>query len=158
MSKTQTKTKSMTIVDVDPRVRMKEVRRQVAAAHKQGKRIDLMGFTGDDIARSQIALQDLLSKEQEKHQRARGHIVDQKEIIYAITQMSMMISDHATESLLRDQGDKADLGQALRKERNLHALANAAVKELLTENEQLTADLEAAMNSLRTALNGSTNG
>ena len=156
MSKTQTK--SMTVVDVNPRVRMKEVRRQVAAAHKQGKRIDLMGFTGDDIARSQIALQDLLSKEQEKHARARGHIVDQKEIIGIISEMSQFISNHSMDRLLRDQNRMADLSTALRKEQELHGMANAAVAELLVENQRLTGEVEDTMNTLRVALNGSING
>lgn len=156
MSKTQTK--SMTIVDVNPRVRMKEVRRQVAAAHKQGKRIDLMGFTGDDIARSQIALQDLLSKEQEKHARARGHIVDQKKIIGIISEISQFVANHSLERLLTDQDRMADLATALRKEQELHGMANAAVAELLVENQRLTGEVEDTMNTLRVALNGSING
>lgn len=154
MSKIQTK--SMTVVDVNPRVRMKEVRRQVAAAHKQGKRIDLMGFTGDDIARSQIALQDLLSKEQEKHARARDHIVSQKEIIGIITEMSQFISNHSVERLLQDQQRMADLATALRKEQELHGMANQAVNELINENARLTGEVEDTMNTLRVALNGST--
>ena len=158
MSKTKTQSKALTLPKVDPRVRMKEVRRMVAAAHKQGKRIDLMGFEGDDIARSQIALQDLLSNEQKRHAKARGHIVDQKEAIQVIGEMAAFISGHATERLLRDLDRMADYATALRREQELHGLANNAVAELMTENEQLTLDLEAAMNSLRTALNGSTNG
>lgn len=156
MSKTQTK--SMTVVDVDPRVCMKEVRRMVAAAHKQGKRIDLMDFTGDDIARSQIALQDLLSKEQEKHARARDYIVRQKKIIEIISEMSIVVSNHATENLLRDQDRIADLATSLRKEQELHGLANAAVAELLAENQRLTGEVEDTMNTLRVALSGTING
>lgn len=154
----KTKTKSMTVVDVNPRVRMKEVRRMVAAAHKQGNRIDLMGLTGDDIARSQIALQDLLSKEQEKHARARGHIVDQKLFIDNIIEMSNTISNHSLERLLTDQDRMADLATALRKEQELHNLANAAVIKLLDENQRLTSEVEDTMNTLRVALNGSING
>lgn len=155
MSKTQTK--SMTVVDVNPRVRMKEIRRQVAAAHKQGKRIDLMGFTGDDIARSQIALQDLLTKEQEKHSKARNHIVNQKIIITILTEMSQFISNHSAERLLRDQQHMTDLATALRKEQELHGMANQAVNELINENARLTGEVEDTMNTLRVALNGSTN-
>ena len=60
------------------RQRMLEVRQMVAKAVKNNTRVDLMGFTGTDIARSQIALQDLLSKEQEKHAKAGDHIVSLK--------------------------------------------------------------------------------
>lgn len=158
MSKTKTQSKALTLPTVDPRVRMKEVRALVAKAHKQGQRIDLMGFEGDDIARSQIALQDLLSNEQKRHAKARGHIVDQKKTIQIIGEMMAFISDHSTERLLRDQERMAQYATALRREQKLHGMANDAVAELMTDNEQLTADLEATMNSLRVALNGSTNG
>jgi len=78
--KTKNKTE-MTIVptqesDTYKRNRMLEVRFMVAKAVKNNDRVDLMDFEGTDIARSQIALQDLLTKEQEKHAKARGHIMD----------------------------------------------------------------------------------
>ena len=158
MSKTKTKSKELTLAQVDPGVRMKEVRAAVAHAHKQGKRVDLMGFTGDDIARSQIALQDLLTKEQEKHSKARDHIVEHKEAIQALGEMMAFIGGHSTQRLLNDQERMGQLTTALRREQELHGMANAVVAELMTDNEQLTADLEATMNSLRVALNGSTNG
>jgi len=156
MSKTQTK--SMTLVDVDPRVRMKEVRRMVAAAHKQGKRIDLMGFTGDDIARSQIALQDLLDREKERHARARDHIVEQKEVILIIAQMTALISNSSIETLLRYQDEKVDLVQAVGRKNALLQQAEIAISELSEQNKQLTTEIEDTMNTLRIALNGNIHG
>lgn len=60
------------------RGRMLEVRKAVAKAVKKDKRVDLMNFSGTDIARSQIALQDLLMREKEKHKKASSHIVSLK--------------------------------------------------------------------------------
>lgn len=163
MSKTKTKTEMALVSETAEsssykRQRMLDVRRMVAKAVKQGRRVDQLGLTGTDIARSQIALQDLLDREKERHARARSHIVDQKEIIEIITVMSMLISESATESLLRDQDRIAELATAFYSEQNLHQLAQKAVHEVLNENSRLTGELEDTMNTLRVALNGSTNG
>lgn len=68
------------------RKRMLQVRREVANAVKNGKRVDLMGYEGTDIARSQIALQDLLDSERKSHAKARGHII-------ALKDASMMVAN-----------------------------------------------------------------
>lgn len=163
MSKTQTKSTDLELTPVQEsqsykRLRMSDVRQIVAASHKQGKRIDLMGFSGDDIARSQIALQDLLSKEQEKHAKARGHIVDMKDIIITLGELMNFIGESSIERMIKDQEKLGNLTQALNQERQLHVMANNTVHELLGQNQTLTSELEDTMNTLRVALNGSSNG
>jgi hypothetical protein len=158
MSKTKTQSKALALPQVDPRVRMKEVRDAVAAAHKNNQRIDLMGFKGDDIARSQIALQDLLTDEQARHKRARGHIVEQKEILMALAEMIAFMGNHATERLVRDQEKLGRLAQELRATSAQNALLHQQEHALLDENAQLSVDLEAAVNTVRIVLNGNTNG
>jgi len=154
MSKTATKSSELTLTSVDPRVRMKEVRALVANAHKQGCRIDLMDFTGDDIARSQIALQDLLTKEQTKHAKARGHIVDQKDIIWAVTMMSQMVADSATENLLRDQDKFAHLSNInADMEQECNRLSEGWHQTQIALDETLS-KLAAAMQTVKTMAEG----
>lgn len=102
------KTKSQDLVIVDEtneykKQRMLEVRSIVAKAVLNNQRVDLLGFEGSDIARSQIALQDLLTKEREKHARARGHILDGKDELdftgFMVENMAHMI-DLMSEALL----------------------------------------------------------
>lgn len=79
--------------------RMKEVRTMVARAHKQGKRIDQMGFEGTDIPRAMIALQDLLTKTQERHRKATGHIA----FAQNMGETMSFIMNHATNDLMEQQ-------------------------------------------------------
>lgn len=96
---TKTKTKQYTEVistEESPslkRQRMKDVRSMVASAIKHDKRVDLMGFVGTDIPRTQIALQDLLLAEKEKHAKARDHIIDQKQAIEILVEILGECSD-----------------------------------------------------------------
>ena len=117
-----------------------------------------MGFTGDDIARSQIALQDLLDREKERHARARDHIVEQKEVILIIAQMTALISNSSIETLLRYQDEKVDLVQAVGRKNALLQQAEIAISELSEQNKQLTTEIEDTMNTLRIALNGNIHG
>jgi len=158
MPKTKTKPNELTLVGVDPRVRMKEVRSMVAYAHGQNHRIDLIDFSGDDIARSQIALQDLLTDEQARHKRARGHIVEHKEIIKSLSMMMHLFGTHSTNRLLRDQEKLGNMAQELRATSAQNALLHQQQDALLDENAQLSVDLKAAVNTVRIALKGSTNG
>ena len=155
MSKTKTKSSALaTLTGVDPRVRMKEVRAMVALAHKQGARIDLMGFKGDDIARSQIAIQDLLSKEQAKHSAARGHIVEQKSIICAVTMMTQIIAESATENLLRDQDKLAHLSNInADMEQECNRLSESWHQTQIALDEALS-KLSAAMQTVKTMAEG----
>jgi hypothetical protein len=149
-------TNTVTFVNANPRTRMKEIRNMVAKAHKQGQRIDLMGFTGDDIARSQIALQDLLTKEQMKHAKAREHILDYKEVTDTLAEVILDLNVYKTTILANYQDEIKSLKEQLDKECNLHNMAYNAVEELTSANVVLTTQLEDTMNTLRIALNGGT--
>jgi len=97
--------------------RMKEVRTMVARAHKQGKRIDQMGFEGTDIPRAMIALQDLLAKSKERHRKATQHIAFANNMGEAFA----FIMDHATATTLEQQARIAELSTALYNERVSHS-------------------------------------
>ena len=62
MTKTTTKLTEVVTTEESPgykRQRMLEVRQIIANAVKNNQRVDQLGFTGTDIAHSQIALQEL---------------------------------------------------------------------------------------------------
>ena len=114
MTKTTAKMTEVITTEESPsykRQRMLEVRQIVANAVKNNQRVDQLGFTGTDIARSQIALQDLLDKERQKHSRARHHILNLKDDtmflsdVMQMTQtgMMMIISDLSAKVLHQDK-------------------------------------------------------
>jgi len=118
-TKTSTVT-SMVPIEESPsfkRQRMKEVRTMVARAHKQGKRIDQMGFEGTDIPRAMIALQDLLSKTQERHRKASQHISMANHIGEGVA----MILDFAANTQVDMQARIGELSMALHNEQMSHA-------------------------------------
>lgn len=115
MSKTKSKTNQMTLVDEDPRVRMKQVRAEVAEAVKFNRRVDLMNYSGADVPRAMIALQDLLAKEKQKHAKARGHIMDRNESIEAMSEMLTLISVFATNKIIGDQEQLGQMAEEIRK-------------------------------------------
>lgn len=93
MAKTKSTDVATTSVKVDPRKAMKLVRSEVKKAVKQNKRVDEMGYTGNDIPRSQIALQDLLDRESTRHAKAREHILFLKEGIEAMGAMIQFLTE-----------------------------------------------------------------
>ena len=114
MTKTTAKLTEVITTEESPsykRQRMLEVRQIVANAVKNNQRVDQLGFTGTDIARSQIALQDLLDKERQKHSRARHHILNLKnanmflsnDMQMTQTGMMMVISDLSDKVLQQDK-------------------------------------------------------
>lgn len=114
MTKTTAKLTEVVTTEESPsykRQRMLEVRQIVANAVKNNQRVDQLSFTGTDIARSQIALQDLLDKERQKHSRARHHILNLKnETMFLCdvmqmtkTGMMMVISDLSDKVLEQDE-------------------------------------------------------
>lgn len=144
------KTKSQELVVVEEtneykKKRMREVRQMVAKAVANNQRVDLMGFEGSDIARSQIALQDLLTKEREKHTRARGHIINMKdetfmlatflslttEAVTTLTQQ-MIQDDHVIRAMEGDNQRLADGWQKTIEEKD--ALSRSMVS-LIRENK-----------------------
>lgn len=160
MSKTQTKSRALTSVastEESPsykRQRMKEVRALVARAVVNNQRVDLMGFEGTDIARSQIALQDLLSKEQEKHSRARGHIMNLKEDTMFLAEI-MEVSVTGMMITIGGLADQVESKQHMLNNAHdeCHRLAvgwDAAMKE----NCQLQMDKDGLKTALRATLNG----
>lgn len=116
---TQNNITSMVSTEESPsykRKRMKEVRSMVAHAVKQNVRVDLMDFEGTDIARSQIALQDLLSKSQERHRQATNHVENSAHM----NMMYQLLFDEMTFNTLTQQARIAELAQALKTEREDH--------------------------------------
>ncbi|CBX87955.1 structural protein [Roseovarius Plymouth podovirus 1] len=86
MSKTQTK---MELVDTSEstefkKTRMKEVRAMVSTALRQNQRIDLMEFTGTDIPRVMVALQDEVMDARGRHAKATKHIATMKDEVALI--------------------------------------------------------------------------
>lgn len=124
------------------RQRMKEVRTMVARAVKQNKRIDLMGFTGSDIARSQIALQDLLSKSQERHKKATERLATANQMGLAIAD----VIDHAADKMIIDQERVGELSMRLRAEREEHMQTASILDSKLREIEGLKLALKGVMN------------
>lgn len=148
----QTNVTSMVSNEESPefkRRRMKEVRTMVARAVKQGKRVDLMGFEGTDIARSQIALQDLLSKAQERHQKATNHLA-------AANEMGKVLADiftHAANDMMECQQTISELSTALYNERMSHDHTSKMLNQMYSEKLDVEQDLEAVKRSMK-VLNG----
>lgn len=143
------KTKEMTIVSVDPRVRMKEIRSLVARAVKDKARIDLMSFNAEDQARVTIALQDLVDRERTRHAKAREHIISQKEFLESTTNFYSFLMDHASARSLEDAERLGELG----KERNRLLNHNENLTNMLTEsfedNRVMKLELSAALLTLK---------
>lgn len=155
MTKTTAKLTEVITTEESPsykRQRMLEVRQIVANAVKNNQRVDQLGFTGTDIARSQIALQDLLDKERQKHSRARHHILNLKDDtmflsdVMQMTQtgMMMIISDLSAKVLHQDKMLNAAHDEC-------HRLASGwqdsmkSQYQTQTENAALKTTLKAAM-------------
>lgn len=123
--------------------RMKEVRTMVARAHKQGKRIDQMGFEGTDIPRAMIALQDLLTKTQERHRKATQHI----SFANQMGQFFAVIMDEATSATMEQQARISELSSALYNERMSHAQTSTALHQMYSEKRTVEEDLAAVKRS-----------
>ncbi|AHX01018.1 hypothetical protein HL13_gp58 [Dinoroseobacter phage DFL12phi1] len=131
------------------RRRMKEVRAIVARAVKQNKRVDQLGFEGTDIPRAMIALQDLLSKSQERHKKATDHIAQANQM----GDFFAFILNHASVSLMEQQGRIGELSTALYNERMSHAQTSTLLNQMYSEKLDVEQDLEAVKRSLQ-VLNG----
>ncbi|ACL81293.1 hypothetical protein [Silicibacter phage DSS3phi2] len=155
MTKTNTKLTEVITTEESPsykRQRMLEVRQIVANAVKNNQRVDQLGFTGTDIARSQIALQDLLDKERQKHSRARHHILNLKDDtmflsdVMQMTQtgMMMIISDLSAKVLHQDKMLNAAHDECFRLASGWHD-AMKSQYEMQTENAALKTSLKVAL-------------
>jgi len=119
MTKTKENVTSMVSVEETKEFkkrRMKEVRTMVARAHKQGKRVDQMGFEGTDIPRAMIALQDLLAKSEDRHRRATQHIASASQIEDSF----IFIIDQAAHITFEQKERISELSTALYNERMDH--------------------------------------
>ncbi len=131
------------------RQRMKEVRTIVARAVKQNKRVDQLGFEGTDIPRAMIALQDLLSKSQERHKKATQHIAFANQMGEALG----FIMDHAAQTTMEQQVRIGELSSALYNERMSHAQTSTMLNQMYSEKLDVEQDLEAVKRSMK-VLNG----
>ncbi|WHM52931.1 hypothetical protein [Sulfitobacter phage vB_SupP_AX] len=131
MAKAQTKTE-MSVVSTEEspsfkKQRMKEIRTIVARALKANRRIDLMDFTGTDIPRVMVALQDEVMQSRERHKKATAHIADSKAVMgltetvvsFTLEGMGAMITglgernQQLEAALLREREDHMRTAQAL---------------------------------------------
>ncbi len=145
MTKTKPQLTEVTTTEESPsfkRQRMKEVRTIVARAVKQNKRVDQIGFTGSDIVRSQIALQDLLSKSQERHKKATERLASTNQWGLAIAD----VIENAADKMIRDQERIGTLNKLLHCEREEHMKTASLTEEKLREIEGLKLALKGIMN------------
>jgi len=143
MTKTQAKTNVTNMVTTEEspsfkRKRMLEIRAMVARAVKQNKRVDLMGFEGTDIPRAMIALQDLLLKTQERHQKATKHVAFANQI----SDLFAHIMDHATENMVENQEKIGELTSSLLIERHEHMKTSSALQDTWQMANDLADDLQ----------------
>lgn len=131
------------------RRRMKEVRAIVARAVKRNKRVDQLGFEGTDIPRAMIALQDLLSKSQERHKKATDHVASAAQM----GDLFALIMDHASDALMEQQGHIGELSTALYNERMSHADTSTMLNQMYSEKLDVEQDLKAVKRSMQ-VLNG----
>lgn len=119
------------------KARMKEVRTMVARAHKQGKRIDQMGFTGTDIPRAMIALQDLLAKSEDRHKKATEWVFSAKDIL-----------QDAAHFITYQQARIGELNDKLYDERISHQQTAMLLDMTFTEKRRYEDDFNALKRSL----------
>lgn len=146
MTKTKPQLTEITTTEESPslkRQRMKEVRTIVARAVKQNKRVDQIGFTGSDIARSQIALQDLLSKSQERHKKATERLASFNQMDLTITK----VINYATKKIITKQERIGELSMALRQEREEHMKTASLLDSKIREIEGLKSALKGCVDA-----------
>jgi hypothetical protein len=118
--------------------RMKEVRAMVAKAVKNNQRVDLMGFEGTDIPRAMIALQDLLSKSQERHHKATSHVA----AFNRLREMTTWALNLSSSSLITLYKENIELHEELKEERRRHQMTAEVLQELDHQAGLLQNDLE----------------
>jgi len=146
---------------VDPRAAMKLVRSEVKKAMADNHRVDEMGYSGRDIARSQIALQDMLTKEQVKRRKAEGHIIELKSILDTLSILSAMVINDSTNNLLRDQTRITELSSEINEmSSDMKALYEVNYRllqdwqESMTNHDVTLDKLAAAMQTIKTMAEG----
>lgn len=152
-------TKSKVTKIVDPRVRMKEIRSQVAHAVKHNLRLDQIDYAEDDIPRVMIALQDQLEASNDSHRKATNHIMNQKSITTSVAVMATLVTKelrhhltnaHKEIELLTKQRDGLhEEGQRLSEGWNSAILQNEDTRQKLVKRG---AQLDSAMHTLQTVM------
>jgi hypothetical protein len=118
--------------------RMKEVRAMVARAVKNNQRVDLMGLEGTDIPRAMIALQDLLSKSQERHRKATSHVA----AFNRLREMTRWTLGLSSRSLIILHKANIELQEELDEERRRHQMTAEVLQELNHQTGLLQNDLD----------------
>ena len=117
------------------KTRMKEIRTMVSRALRKNQRIDLMDFTGTDIPRVMVALQDEVMNARERHAKATKHISRARqdlEVIMPLTEATIVLQNNVIERL------KAEL--AIQEERVEEAHEQSIT--LYQENEKMRNTIE----------------
>lgn len=138
--------------NVNPRVRMKEIRSLIAGAIKDGNRIDKMSFNKADTARVMIALQDANEESIQAHNRATKHVMDTKQKLIFIANLSTMTIEDATAKAAMQQSNIISLSKQCENFSNNLKDANQDVFELqklLTTTEE---QLSSALTTLQTVM------
>lgn len=129
--------KELAVTEVDPRVRMKEIRRIIAKAIKNHRRIDRMIFNDDDKIRVMIALQDLVNHEKDRHAKANKHILEYKEMIVIMTIMLQLVSKDSVDRMAIDQKRVDQVDQKNDQLRNAIGIFDREIDRLEDINQQL---------------------
>lgn len=159
----------MTKKKEDPRVRMKEVRADVRAfvEGKAPEWMQDMPHLGEypknmeDAKRTIIALQDMLERSTERHQKASDHILNLRRMEQFTSEISMeAVKASLKEIEMRDYEIKRlknVIEKGMAENHEIHkALCEANSRAAETENRymQTLTKLDAAMMTLKTSLNG----
>jgi predicted nucleic acid-binding Zn-ribbon protein len=140
------------IAYVDPRVRMKEIRKLVSKKIDKQERVDMLALSIEDKDRALVALQDLLETEKSRHAKARKHIMAEKELTAflafnaATTLESLINLYNATESKL------SNLNKNYEKLSKQNVELAAFHEKGMSDNYNLKIKLEASLTTLNTVM------
>lgn len=115
--------------------RMLEIRSMVRKALASNRRIDLMDFTGNDIPRVMVALQDEVMAARERHTRATKHISNARqtmEIIMPVIESTL----HMQGMMIHQLVEEADVQAERIEDAQEHSI------QLFRENESLRSAVE----------------
>lgn len=139
MSKTQKKTKMELVATEESKSfkkkRMLEVRSIVRKALASNQRIDLMDFTGTDIPRVMVALQDEVMTARERHNRATKHIAEARQTMDVIMPM-IEATLHMQGMVINQMAQEADIQAERIEDAQNHSI------ELFHENQALRGAVE----------------
>jgi len=147
MTKTNVKTQ-MTIVQADPRKRMKEVRSLVAKAVKKNERLDLIDFSDEDRTRVILALQDQLTKTEDRHRKASNIVAEMKDDDMMADGFTSIVINGLQITMMEKIRHIDELTTALYVERDSHMKTAQA----LNMSHQDCFDLQVRLDTLKDAM------